>query len=306
MTKDFVFLKELLIRYAAPSVRRNLISSRDKIVDVNARVRMLAMPKGALPHFVVVGTQKGGTTQMYDELIRHSQIAPALVKEVHFFDDNYRKGEAWYHTFFPAAASSAIPTDQSAAGSSAVVTGEASPCYLFHPWAAQRMQETIPDAKIIVMLRDPVKRAYSHYHHEVRLGYETLPFVEAIEREEERLRGEREKMLNNPLYRGDCYMHYSYLARGRYIEQLPAWYEHFAPEQILVLSSEEFFQNTDKVLTQVFAFLGLPAQSWTRQKSHKSFSYPAMPAEAAAYLTQYFAPYNQQLYSFLNTDLGWK
>src|SRR5690606_1960153 len=105
----------------------------------------------------------------------------------------------------------------------ASITGEASPCYLFHPCAAQRARATVPNAKIIMLLRDPVNRAYSHYHHEVRLGYETLSFEEAIAQEAKRLCGEKDKMLADGSYTGYRYMHYSYQARGVYIDQVKTW-----------------------------------------------------------------------------------
>ncbi len=103
------------------------------------------------------------------------------------------------------------------------------------------MAEHLPRVKLIALLRDPVGRAYSHYQHEVARGFETLSFEEAIEAEPARLAGETERMLAEPLYNSFAHQHHSYLARGRYHEQLERWRARFDDRQLLVLSSERFF-----------------------------------------------------------------
>src|SRR5439155_957892 len=124
------------------------------------------------------------------------------------------------------------------------LTGEASPYYLFHPRVPKRVRELLPSVKLIVLLRNPCDRAYSHYHHEVRLGVEALPFEAAIEREGERLRGEPEKLLASDTYYSFNHQHYSYLARGVYIDQLLAWRgDLFPKEQLLILRSEDPYAN---------------------------------------------------------------
>ena len=114
---------------------------------------------GRLPDFVIIGAQRCGTSSLYSYLIEHPQIAPATRKELHYFDLNYAAGDEWYRSQFPQFPDT--PFD-----GRLTVTGEASPYYLFHPMAAERCASVVPDAKLIVMVRDPVERAYSHYHHE--------------------------------------------------------------------------------------------------------------------------------------------
>jgi hypothetical protein len=293
---DYVALKRLLVRTTPPGFRRGLITTRDRLLDLQARWREKIGWQGSLPNFIVVGTQKGGTTELYDQLIMHPQIAPAFAKEVHFFDANYGKGVEWYSTFFPRADSH---------GASGMITGEASPCYIFHPDVARRVAETLPNVKIILLLRNPVDRAYSHYHHEVRLGYETFPFECAIEREQMRLSGEKAKMLQEQNYYSDSYMHYSYLTRGIYVEQLQTWFEHFSKEQILVLKSEEFYKQMPLVMSQVYDFLGVPNLPPMKMNRHKSFPYPKMEQRMRQQLVEYFKPYNEQLYDYLGRDFCW-
>ncbi len=299
MTGDMVTLKRILIHTTSPKFRRGLITTRDRMLDLHARWRNTTGWSGSLPNFIVIGTQKGGTTELYDRLVQHPNIASAFAKEVHFFDANFDKGVEWYTTFFPHVEPVA------ANGAPGRITGEASPCYLFHPAVARRVAATVPHAKIILMLRNPVDRAYSHYHHEVRLGYETASFPEALQQEDARLQGERTKILNNRHYNSDRYMHYSYLRRGIYVEQVRSWFELFPSEQILVLKSEDFFSNTAAIMRRVYDFLGVPHVDAAAPDRHKSFKYPKMDQGLRRQLLEYFEPYNQQLYRFLNTDFCW-
>jgi hypothetical protein len=269
------------------------------MLDVRARWRNTLGWMGTLPDFIVVGTQKGGTTELYDQLVLHPKIAPAFAKEVHFFDANFEKGIEWYTAFFPRTIEACLNKQADC------ITGEASPCYIFHPDVAHRVAATVPNVKIVLLLRNPVDRAYSHYHHEVRLGYETLPFEQAIEQEENRLRGEKEKMLADKRYYSGNYMHYSYLSRGIYIDQVKPWIDFFPPEQILLLKSEDFFTNTSAAMHQVHQFLGVPDIETIKPERHKSFPYPKLDKGVRQHLLEYFEPYNQELYDYLGRDFCW-
>jgi len=299
MNGDFVTIKRIVIKTTSPGVRRRLLFARDKFLDYHARWRHMNGWGGSLPDFLIVGTQKGGTTELYDQLTRHPRVMASLTKEVHFFDVNYHRGLGWYSTFFPArAVSQCDPPEQ-------CVTGEASPCYIFHPSTARRVRATIPHVKIIMLLRDPVNRAYSHYHHEVRLGYETRPFEDAIVEEPVRLRGEKEKMLANDEYYSESYMHYSYLSRGIYVDQVKTWREHFPEAQLLVLQSEDFFADMSGTLRQVYDFLGVAHMEPAKLRPHRAFPYPKLDKGTRQYLYEYFRPYNQQLCDYLGRTFSW-
>jgi hypothetical protein len=121
--------------------------------------------KGELPDFVVIGTQKGGTTFFYELLSNHPLVRPAVTKELHFFDrnKNFDKGVDWYRRCLP---------ESERVDGQRTVTGESSPSYLFSAQAPARMAEVIPDAKLVALLRNPIDRAYSHYQMQVRRGTE--------------------------------------------------------------------------------------------------------------------------------------
>src|SRR5229473_3108964 len=147
--------------------------------------RATTNPLRLLPDFVIIGTQRGGTTSLYNYLAEHPSIGAASIKEVHFFDtSHYKQGLAWYRAHFPPFVQKYYTQHVQ---KQAFITGEASPYYLFHPFAARRMANSLPHVKLIVMLRNPVDRAYSHFYHELEGGHETLPKGTVLDIEERRL-----------------------------------------------------------------------------------------------------------------------
>jgi hypothetical protein len=252
--------------------------------------------EGALPDFVVIGAQKCGTGFLYRHLKRHPEIKSTDVREVHYFDDNYGKGLSWYRSQFPPSKGK---------GKRWTVTGEKSPYYLYHPHAAMRIAEVIPRAKLIVLLRNPVDRAYSAYHHQVRAGHETLSFEEAIAAEEHRLRGEEGRMLADESYVSFDHRHFSYLSRGVYVDQLMTWHRFFDREQMLVLKSENFYEHTQEALDLVLNFIGLPGHEFDLTKPKNMNSYEPMNPNTRRRLEEFFEPHNRRLYDYLGIDFNW-
>jgi sulfotransferase family protein len=252
---------------------------------------------GALPDFVVIGAQKGGTTYLYQLLTQHPLIERAASKELHFFNDLFDEGVEWYRRCFPRPRLKDGRT---------TITGEATPSYLSHPHAAKRMAEVIPHARLIALLRNPVDRAYSHYQMAVRRGFEHLNFEEAIEAEEARLRSEREEVLEDEHHVSFNLERFSYLSRGVYVDQLVRLSEFFDREQMLVLKSEDFFERPQDTFKFVLNFLDLPnweLETWRRDK--KSKYEQKMDPSTRRRLEEYFAPHNRRLYDFLGVDFGW-
>jgi hypothetical protein len=254
----------------------------------------------ALPDFLVIGTQKGGTTYLYKVLSEHPDVLPAFKKEVHYFDLHYDQGEGWYRAYFPLRARLGERT----------ITGEASPYYLFHPHAPGRAAELLPDAKLIVLLRNPVDRAYSHYQHQVTQwaaeGHETLSFEAAVDAEEERLDGELARLMHDDVVHSPNFRSYSYLARGHYVDQLMAWNEVYDRDQMLVLKSEDFFADEPRTLATILDFLGL--REWAPERSvsiPNKREYSSLSPALRQRLVDYFEPHNKRLYDYLGTDFGW-
>ncbi len=267
-----------------------------------------------LPDFIIIGTQRGGTTSLYYYLTEHPNIARALMKEVHFFDDHFEEGLDWYRAQFPSSLQKYY-TER--IRKEHFLTGESSPYYLFYPPAPQRISAVVPNAKLIVLLRNPVDRAYSHHWLATLEGNERLSFEEAIQREEERLAGEQEKIVADGHYAAFNHRHFSYLARGIYIDQLQHWMKYYPCEQFLILRSEDLYKDTATVFKQTLDFLEVDSSDVSSSNLFKQYRQPnkrgykneekppKMDSKTREQLVEYFKAHNARLYEFLGRDMGW-
>lgn len=282
----------------ARALRQSLLRNLQRPVRrLRAGYRRFTAPLRGLPSALVIGAQKSGTTSLYQYLLEHPNVVPPLIKEVHFFDLHYARGVSWYRGCFPYS--------HLLRGGS--LTLEASPYYLVHPAAPSRAADLLPRVKLIAVLRNPVDRALSHYHHEVRKGREPLSFAEAIERESERLDGEEDRLTHEPTYYSYSHHRHSYIRRGLYLEQLRRWVQHFRRDQLLVLQSERLFREPGQVMSAVYDFLELPANQLRHYRRFLAGSYvPGMPDELRKRLSEYFEPHNQELYRWLGEAFDWR
>ena len=168
------------------------------------------------------------------------------------------------------------------------------------------MRGLVPEAKLIVLVRNPVDRAFSHYQHEVALGREPLSFEEALEAEDERLRGEEEHLLADPRYFSHAWWNYTYRARGRYAEQIERWLEVFPREQLLIVPSEDLGSDPDGTYGRVLEFLGAPPHRLDSYPRVFERQYEAMRPETRQCLSAEFAEPNGRLYALLSRNLGWE
>ena len=268
--------------------------------------RGVTSPLRLLPDFLIIGAQRGGTTSLYHYLRAHPAVHSTSTKEVHFFDRKFQQGVSWYRAHFPTRFEKAYARRFRHQD---FVTGEASPAYLFHPQVPGRVARLLPRVKLIVLLRNPVDRAFSQYCHALELGHETLPFEEAIAAEEQRIGREREKIARDEYYYSDAFKHLSYLSRGIYVDQLRAWMRLFPREQFLILKSEDFYADPAATLQEVLAFLQLPRIALPAQKQdykqYNNNTYNKMDPALRQRLLEYFQPHNARLYQLLGTDFGW-
>jgi hypothetical protein len=244
-----------------------------------------------LPDFLILGAQKAGTTALYAYLRWHPDITGPSFKEVSFFDRHYAKGKRWYRAHLPRRRRALV--------------GEASPGYLFHPLAPQRVAQMLPGARLIALLRNPVERAFSHYQHEVALGREELSFEDAIDREDERMQGEVERMLRDPTYFSRAWWNYTYVARGRYAEQLDRWFAAFPRERLLVLLTDELAADPAGTYRRVLDFLGADAHDLESYPRIFDRDYADMSPATRARLEREFSEPNRRLAALLERDLPW-
>ena len=255
-----------------------------------------------LPDFIIVGAQKSGTTTLYSFVTKHPAVTHAAKKEIHYFDIYHDLGELWYRSKFPTNLSKRRHYKKTG---QKILSGEASPTYLFFPTIPSRMKDILPGAKLIVILRNPVDRTYSHYHHNVRSNKETLPFEKAIELEEERCAREREQMIKDPGFVANYYKRYSYLARGVYADQLERWFEHYDRKQFLILATDDLRKNPQQILDQVFNFLEVPPFQIGDVRDKNTGSYEKMNESTRKFLVEYFKPHNDRLYKLLQRSFDW-
>jgi hypothetical protein len=205
-----------------------------------------SLPNSA-PDFLIIGAQKCGTTSLFHYLSQHPDIDLPKTKEIHFFDNNYSLGNDWYFQHF----SKKIKLEYK-------ITGEASPYYLFHPLVPERVESTIPNTKLIIMLRNPIYRAHSHFMHEKRLKFEHInSFEEAIKFEKSRVGTAENKLRLREVEHSFAHQHYSYINRGMYFKQISYWLQYFAIDNMCFIKSEDFFTNPKLELLNIYSFLGV-------------------------------------------------
>jgi Sulfotransferase domain len=272
------------------------------------RFRLATRKARILPSFLVIGAQRAGTTSLFAALRRHPDVKGPTAgeefvlmrKEVHFFDLRFSEGIDWYRSFFPLEARRRLARRRGRN----LVAGESTPYYLFHPDVPARVAETLPDVKLVAILRDPVERAYSHYQHRRRAGREKLSFEEALAAEEGRLGRGDGRLPEDKRSRGH-HFHRSYFARGLYAEQLERWFAHFPREQILVVRAEDFFAAPEDVYAELLELLGL--RPWKLEASvHRNrASYGSLDPLVRRRLEKRYAEPNERLNELLGRDFGW-
>ncbi|NEQ39467.1 MAG: tetratricopeptide repeat protein [Okeania sp. SIO3I5] len=245
----------------------------------------------ANPNFMIIGTGKSGTTSLYNYLSQHPQVLPAIKKEIYFWSRHFDKGINWYLAHFPP-----IPKGTK------FLTGEATPTYINSRQTPARLFSIFPQIKLIIILRNPVDRAISHYYHEVRSKMENKSLSEAIFSQLERLQKIPESALQEAYWNHISY----YISYGVYVEFIKKWMDIFPREQFLILRSEDFYQDPGITMQKVFKFLGLPKYQLQNYKKLNSGSYPTVPQSISSALSNYFQPYNQRLEAFLGMKFNWE
>lgn len=225
------------------------------MVDAASWLRVMRCAERVVPDFLIIGAQKSGTTFLMSALEQSRNFLMPALKEIHYFDINFRKSELWYRGLLPRQ------VDMSGRArelGSRTITGEASPYYMYYPHAAGRAHSIVPNAKIIAILRDPVERAISHYYHSKAWGFETLSIDEAFDAEESRLAPEKQRVASDPNYTSRTMGNFSYVDRGHYVGQLKNWEQYFTRNRMLILDSRSLFTAPQATLQDVCRFLEIP------------------------------------------------
>ena len=266
-----------------------------------------------LPEFLVIGGAKCGTTSLFSYILQHPKVVAPTLKEVHFFEYISKTNESWYRMHFPIK-------------KNGIVTGEATPGYLVHPFVPERVHKIIPNVKLIIILRNPVDRAYSAFNYMMNLGTQIRTDFENVINEEisrmKLIEGNPEFEISDRNY--DYTLTYSYLRHGIYVNYIKNWFRYFPKEQFFMLHSKELSDNTNSVMQKIFGFLQLPnynLNDFENKKIRKIFSkagneldnenrfnvqsYPKMKEETRKSLLSFFKPYNEELFKFIGKRFEW-
>ena len=254
----------------------------------------------ALPDFLIIGAAKAGTTSLYNYLIQHPEVAAPYRKEVRFFDRRFSKGINWYRGHFPLNA-------EMHGSQKKKITGESSPYYIYHPLVPERVHSSLPDVKLICLLRNPIDRAVSNYNHRIRLGIEDQSIQDAFEAETTSIAGEEQKIIGQNGYNSYNHYHFSYLSRGYYADQLKRWYEHFAKSDLMVIQSEKFYTDPESTFRKVTDHLGI---SNDYDIDFKPFNqgggnYQNIDPSFRKTLEAHFDSRNAELYKLLGEEFDW-
>ena len=262
----------------------------------------LTAPWRLWPDFLILGAQRGGTTSLFRYLEQHPDVLASTRKELHYFDYQFERGPLWYRGHFPLASRRAAHLRS---GRPLLLTGEATPYYLACPQAPRRAAATVPGARLVALLRNPIDRAWSHYRMAKWQGRETLSFEAAIDAEPQRLAGEYEKLCADDTYYSAPYHQQSYLTRGLYLRQIQDWLRHYPREQLLLLVSEDFYRDPAAVFSRLCRFLGLPEWQPAEFKKFNEQSDKPLPAPLRQRLRDEFRTPNAALADFLGGSLAW-
>lgn len=263
--------------------------------------RRLTAPARRLPDYLIVGAQRSGTSSLHEYLIDHPRILAPYTKEVRFFDLNYGKGVPWYRAYFPTSVGGFLRGTR-------FWVGEATPYYLYHPLVAERIAETLPDVRLVFLLRNPVDRAISHYNHEVKWGHEDRPIEEALDPSGVSLHHEEYALRAGRIEYSYVHHHYGYLDRGRYERQVKRYLDLFPPDRMLFIQSEELFSRPGEVYGDVLGFLGVP-ESQRRTPDFKTHNpgryHREEPPSLRDRLRDFYSACNQNLSDMIGREITW-
>ena len=263
------------------------------------RWRLLSAALRVLPDFLIIGAMKSGTSSLFHYLTQHPELVPAFEKEIHYFDQDEssfggRTGDlAWYRSHFPIKAM--IPPRS--------LVYEATPKYLCHETAARRIAEVVPNARLVLTLRNPSDRAISHYFH-ARCNPSDPGSLHAAMCEDV------DRCASLGVTEGDASGttdYTSYVGRGVYRPQIERYLERFDRRNMHVIDGDRFFADPGPVLSSLFEFLGVRPDVLIRDLAARNVSKrdKRVWPRTRALLDDYFRPHNERLFELLGERYDW-
>ena len=258
----------------------------------------ITSPLRVLPDFFVIGPGRTGTTSLFHYLDQHPSLSKSAYDELGFFDVNFHLGFHWYRSLFP----SILTKFRIKLKTNFFMTYDVTPSYVRRPWIARRIKKLFPNSKLIIILRNPIDKTYSHYYLSTTSG-ETRNFEEVIKKDMDDISKWNVNSKDDNYFATK--VEKSILARGFYVEQLLSWFELFPKNQILIISSDELALNTKNTMNEIFKFLNLPEYEIPNTDKVNVSKYSKMNPDTRKLLMNFFKPYNEQLFKFLDRKFDW-
>lgn len=265
-----------------------------------------------LPEFLLIGAKRSGTTSFFFDLLAHPGVLPLFPsarllpkqrdgKGPHFFDSEHARGLRWYRSHFPSRFERARVSRHAGR----VLTGEASPYYLYHPLAPERAAQAVPRAKLLLLLRDPVERTFSHWREQVRNGVETLGFEQALAAEAERVGDDEARLARGEITTSFAHEQQSYAAQSEYDTGLARWLTHFPREQLHVVVSEDYYRDPVAAVAGALDFLGLEPSRSSAGRTLNAAPGAGMEPGTRQALTERFAPSVRRVEELCGRSFPW-
>ena len=252
-----------------------------------------------IPDFLVIGAKRCGTTSLYQHLPEHPCISKSPYDNMGFFNDNFHLGVNWYKSFFPTT----FTRKKIKSKFGNFLAFDVTTKYMEEESTANNVYQTKPNMKIIIILRNPVDRAYSQYHLSVRQTAERRSFEDVVEENMNRLNKEsHEHYKIKPKFSAK---EDNYLKKGLYALQLRYWLKIFPRENILIVSTEEFESNQQIIYNKIFEFLNISKFEVKNTKKMEKGNYPPIKSETRNLLLDYFRSHNHELFELINIKFDW-
>ena len=260
----------------------------------------------SLPDFIIIGVGRAGTTALYSYLIQHPSIVAAStdnnesVADLHFFEYMISNNIQWYKSHFP------ILFSKSKNQKNSFITGEYTSTYIYHPDVPKRIFNLLPKIKLIVILRNPIDKAYSTYQQQFRFGEYTTSFEDTVNAEFRRINLNKDfPELNSNNYDFENFVAQNIIRHGIYADYLETWLKIFDRKQILILNSEDLKNSTKETLHRVFHFLIVSNYDIANTSQVNVGKYPPINKITRKKLIKFFKPHNQRLNKLLDTEFDW-
>ena len=261
----------------------------------------ITSPIRVLPDFLIIGAKRCGTTSLFHHLPEHPSIAKSHHDNIGFFNDNFHLGVNWYRSFFSTISYKKKMQKKYGKFLSFDVTTR----YMESRRTAENVKKIKPEIKIIIMLRNPIDRAYSQFNVSVRDRTENREFQDAISQEINMLEQEFRDKDDTKLHEfSNDDRHY--IKKSLYAMQLKPWFELFPRNNILVLSTEEFKKDDSLTYKQIFNFLNIPKFSIKGKKLMEKGNYSPMKKDTREILSDYFKDHNEELFKLIEKKYEWE